>query len=195
MTKTTLALPFTSKTYPDFFFGATSRPLMIGLREGFTYFDLRYCDCTGLLIEPDATNPHQGINLRTANEVIGLANWLCELSLRSNEAADALMTAKAVPVSVTLTNFSPEFSEESVEGHYDATELNLYGVWRDDNDCLSFHLAATTEVDPELGADLLGTDATGIPVSLLPRFIDALVRIADAMDEGTLDLSKEQPLA
>lgn len=183
-----------AKSYPDFFFGATSRPLMIGLRDGFTYFDLRYCDCTGLLIEPDDTNPYQGINLRTANEVIGLANWLCELSLRRNVAARKLKKTKAVPESITLSNFSPEFSEESVEGHYDATELNLYGVWRNDTEGLCFHLAASTEVDPALGADLIGTDAQGIPVDLLPLFIDAIVRIADAMDDGTLDLTKEQPL-
>lgn len=190
----------TMKTFPNFFFGATSRPLMISLSPDFTYFDLRFCDCTGLLIEPDNTNPHQGINLRTAAEVSLCANWLRTLA----ETLPIELNG-STPISnveeLRLPGFSPEFEDESCQwgeapdDKYDATELHLYGVWRNDKqEGICFHLAASTEVDPE-APSTLGLDAQGIPLNLMADFANALSTIALAMDTDSLDLTKDQPLS
>lgn len=178
--------------FPNYFFGATSRPLMIGLSPDFTYFNLHFCDCTGLFIQPDGMNPYQGINLRTAKEVARCANWLRDIKPpRLPTFASGLMG----PEELRIPGFSPEFEDESVAGHYDATKLHLYGVWRNDaKEGISFHLAAKTEPDPE-APETLGLDAQGIPLDLMADLANALSTIALAMDTDTLDLTKDQPLS
>lgn len=157
---------------------------MIGLSPDFTYFDLVFCDCTGLMICPDDMEPHRGINLRSAAEVARCAEWLRELSWPTECRAEELR----------LPGFLPEMAGASVEGRYDATELHLYGVWRmDADDGLCFHLAACTSPDPD-EPELFGLDAAGIPFDLLPKFAEALDVIAERMASESLDLTKDQPL-
>lgn len=173
--------------FPNFFFGATSRPFHIGLSADFTYFGLRYCDCSGLMIEPDDMAPHQGINLRTAEQVSRCGEWLRQLA---SEPRGTGLTED-----LHLPGFSPEFADESFEDKYDATELHLYGVWRNDpEEGVCFHLAASIEPDPD-EPGYLGLDATGIPLELMPAFADALDIIAETMESDTLDLTKDQPLS
>lgn len=157
---------------------------MIRLSPDFTYYGLVFCDCTGLMICPDDMEPHRGINLRSAAEVARCAEWLRHLYPPAElPSADVL----------TLPGFSPERADESFEGHYDATELHLYGVWRMDQDGLCFHLAAETSPDPETPS-FFGLDATGIPFTLLPHFAGALEVIAKRMADDSLDLTEDQPL-
>ncbi|MES2596038.1 MAG: hypothetical protein V4662_11910 [Verrucomicrobiota bacterium] len=171
------------KTYPDFFFGALSRPLMIGLEEGFTYFDLRFCDCTGLSFEGDNQSPYHGQNMRTPRELAQLVGWLLTLA----KSPPHIEEGNHLRVGASIPGFSPEFESESSPGRYDATELNLHALFMHgmDNELCLF----LEDCEPD------DVETAGIPVRLLPQFAAALLQLAAAWDNGGLDLRKSQPMA
>lgn len=169
-------------TEPLFFFGATSRPVMIRLSKDFTLFSGRFCDCTGLYLMLRDEDNFSGLHLRTPHEVDGLIDWL-----RSLPPPAHLQPGEADQVCVAYPGFSPEFQDESIEDVYDATELKISAVWRNDQlKGMHLHLDAH---EPD------GVDVQGIPFSLLPVLCDALQVFAHEWEVNDIDLTKEQPLA
>lgn len=173
-------------TESQFFFGGTSRPVMIKLAKDFTLFSARFCDCTGLDLMHDDHDAYAGLSLRTPEEVYGLTRWLRALPLPDLKKGESLQLSQSFP------GFSPEFEEESVppfdgfSGH-DATELTVSAVWdRSIVDQLMLHLAAQ---EPD------GSDVQGVPVHLVPALCDALERFADEWADAGIDLTLDQPLA
>lgn len=170
------------KAEPQFFFGSTSRPVMIRLSKDFTLFSGRFCECTGLYLMLRDEDNFSGICLRSPLEVGGLANWLCALP-----PPTLLQPGAADQVCITYPDFSPEFEGESIEDVYDATELRLSAVWHNDRlKGLRLHLDAH---EPD------GADVQGVPVALLPALCDALRTFASEWQLNGIDLTKYQPLA
>lgn len=174
---------------PDlrFFFGSTSRPVMIKLNYEFTLFDAEFDDCTGLHLMRDDLDAHAGLNLRSPKEICGLASWLGSLK------PPALADGESIQLSHAQPGFSPEFEDESIERSedfdgYDATELTLSAVWhRDDNHKgLCLHLAAN---EPD------GLDVQGVPAHLIPHLCEALTIFAREWKVGRVDLALDQPLS
>jgi hypothetical protein len=170
-----------------FFFGGTSRPVMIRVAEGFTYFAARFCDCVGFEIGSSDESLWQGLTLRTPQELHQLADWIRGLEVPS------LPSGEPLPVSVKFPGFSPQYADESIsadedfEGH-DATELRLNGVWSHlhEDEPLCLHLGAQ---EPD------GLDVPGIPALHLPRFAELLDLFASEWELNGIDLTADQPLA
>lgn len=173
-------------TKSQFFFGGTSRTVMIRLAKDFTLFNACFCDCTGLHLMRDYDDGYAGLSLRTPEEVYGLTRWIRALPLPDLKSGESLQLSQSFP------GFSPEFEEESVpafDGYsgYDATELTVSAVWdRNIVNSLMLHLAAQ---EPD------GCDVQGIPVHLVPALCDALERFADEWADAGIDLTLDQPLA
>lgn len=173
-------------TKSQFFFGGTSRPVMISLHPKFTYFDAEFSDCTGLQLSTDDHDQWSGLFLRTPNEIHGLTLWLRCL------AVPTLAPGEFTEVLSFEPNFSPQYANESIKPDgdfdgYDATALDLRAVWRNDlgkGYCL--HLSPNDED---------GLAVRGVPLELLPQFCEALETFALEWAARGINLKKSQPLA
>lgn len=168
----------------QFFFGGTSRPVMIQLSHDFTLFSAEFCDCGGFLLQKDDFDAHAGMNLRTPNELFKLVSWLRSLEIPK------LANGESDQISETWPGFSPEYADQSVPaneefGGYDATALTVSAVWARHDDGLCLYLAAQ---EPD------GLDVQGVPVHLIPALADALEIFAREWDQNDIDLTADQPL-
>lgn len=171
-----------------FFFGGTSRPVMIHVSPSFTLFDATFGDCTGLNIGGDELTGASGLDLRTPEELRGLVGWLGVLYRDPPDLSDG----EHVAVMQNEPGYSPQFESESIspsedfEG-YDATALSLNAFWtRWPETGLTLVIGGYADGDWIHGA--------AIPHAALPALCSVLNEFADEWSTRGIDLRKAQPL-